>query len=1063
VDVSRNDTLSPSSTHTISKALSPAVSRASASERQAPSPTHTARSSVSTIAGTHKPASGTTAAANRKIADLETTIRLLESKRLSDRERLKQLEHVQGERDKFEGIIQKLQAKYQGQNQEMAEMRKQLAEMEKRFESVEAMQEEHDFALENAALDREMAEELAESYKAELEGLKARAEELELEVEVLREENAELGGEMSAEEKASHGWLAMERNNERLREALLRLRDITQETEEELREQVRGLEEEVREFGGLKEELEVVREKLEKSEALVEDLRQQLDNALGAEDMIEDLTEKNMSQAEEIEELRATIEDLEALKELNDELEINHLETEKEMQEEIDFKETIISEQRRYTIQQQEKLEDMEYALSRFRELVTSLQSDLDDMRASNSVTEAQSEQLNEKQRAMMDLNLKLQVSAAKTQVKTIELERRRLDAEQASDHLAIVQLYLPEAYTADKDSVMALLRFKRVGAKANLLHGFVKERVSGHHHAGREDDLFAALDMLDKLVWVSAMCSKFVNAISHCSVDRFSRFSGALYELEPVERALNNWIDGLRKDELKERVCAEELQRSVALMEHLAGIHIHVLDDLEAYADDVHMRAVVMQSQLESTATALGAARALVQAKVTVGEYDELAAAFEKRAEAVINHARSAKVVVGKAVRGLEDLKSRSLSLTHDTADAFHECEAAVAELDLFTRRAGEELYALLSEETRTEPFTHDDVRDAIARVTQAVFNQSESDPFTVFASKLHLVTDRVADLAATATDLDLTAEFERRPAPWIVRAEELKKSKTVPVDLEEEMRRVRESRDEALRVVARKDQLLEEQEVKVELLEARMRDAAKKSDRLSELEKQISEAKRLEQTLQSQLLRQVDEMVGVKREAEHWKTLAEERAHNVPVDEGKARAGEKAVATAKEMSVLQAKIGILEGAVRYLREDAMRVRLSYAQPSSLSWLSEPLVRPKPAPVVQRELLAREGNDVLKGLLELAGRAEVVALKKPGEKRGWRPRSEKPAWKVARQKEDWEALSEWEGDVVRRGRDMQWGLPVSFEAGPGFGGEKQGMHGGHVRIVGVDQEVEAV
>ena len=47
------------------------------------------------------------------------------------------------------------------------------------------------------------------------------------------------------------------------------------------------------------------------------------------------LTERNLMLGEKIEEMRITIEDLEALKELNDELEENHMETEKAMQEEI--------------------------------------------------------------------------------------------------------------------------------------------------------------------------------------------------------------------------------------------------------------------------------------------------------------------------------------------------------------------------------------------------------------------------------------------------------------------------------------------------------------------------------------------------------------------------------------------------------------------------------------------------------------------------------------------------------------------------------------------------------
>ena len=71
------------------------------------------------------------------------------------------------------------------------------------------------------------------------------------------------------------------------------------------------------------------------AEYAIEDLRSQLDNALGAEEMLEELTERNLSYGEKVEELQATIEDLENLKELADELEINHVETEKQMQEEL--------------------------------------------------------------------------------------------------------------------------------------------------------------------------------------------------------------------------------------------------------------------------------------------------------------------------------------------------------------------------------------------------------------------------------------------------------------------------------------------------------------------------------------------------------------------------------------------------------------------------------------------------------------------------------------------------------------------------------------------------------
>ena len=960
-------------------------------------------------------------AASREIEDLKTKLRLMDKKRMEDRDKLKAMDKIQTDRDKFEGIIQKLQTKYQPQQQEITELRKQLKEAEAKFEQIEDIQAEHDVTLEMATLDREMAEETAEVLKNELEALKLKTEELELEVEVLREENEELGGEMSPEEKASQGWLQMERNNERLRDALIRLRDMTKQTEAELRDEIKGLEGDARELGSVKEHFDVAKDKLAVSEALVEDLRQQLDNALGAEDMIEELTDRNMTMNEQIEELKATIEDLESLKELNDELEINHIETEKEMQEEIDFKDSIISEQARRSAQQDESMEDMEYTLSRFRELVNNLQNDLEDIKASHAVTETESEQLNSRSRAMMDLNLKLQVSAAKTQVKTIDLELRRLDAQEAAEHLAIVQLFLPEAFHADRDSVMALLRFKRVGFKANLLHGFVKERVNGAPHPGHEDDIFAACDILDRLSWVTSMCDRFVNAISYCSVDAFAKFEGALYELEPVERALNGWIDGLRRDELKEKQCASELQRTIALMSHLAEIHIPI--GLASYADDIHMRTVIMQSHLESAAVAMSAAKAMVQRIIpSQGDEDELAQHFSRKTESVITQTRSAKVIVGKAVRALEDLKTRSLSLTPDTLQNFEQCEESTEELARYARQVGDDLFVLLHEEGRAEPFTYLEVQSAAYRTTTNLFASSDSDLFSTFTNKVKNLNGALVDLATLASDLEITQEFERAPAPWVLRSQQLKSSKTISVDTEEEMRRLKDDNHERARVIAMRDQDIEESSIKIELLESRMRDATKKNEKINELEKKIENAKRKEAELVESIESQNKELTAMEVDREKWKKVAEDVKALGVASPGSNAGQERAVATAREMEALKTEIASLQSAVRYLREDGNRAR--FAATEGLDWLEAPLVKPTPKETQRKALVVLEGNEVLNELLTLTTSANLYDLAAmPRNKLAWRPAKTTPQYHVARQREDYESWRDWKDIVVKRGK----------------------------------------
>lgn len=1011
--VKSSDSLSP-------KAMSPVLSRSSAADRQRDSPV----SNGNTASPVTQRSAGASTAASREIEDLKTKLRLMDKKRMEDRDKLKALEKIQAERDKFESIIQKLQTKYQPQQQEITDLRKQLKEAESKFGEIENIQAEHDIVVEMATLDREMAEETAEVLKTELEALKQKTEELELEVEVLREENAELGGEMSPEEKTSQGWLQMERNNERLREALIRLRDMTQQTESELRDEIKSLEEDVREFGSVKEHYEAAKEKLAQSEAVVEDLRQQLDNALGAEDMIEDLTERNMSMNEQIEELKATIDDLESLKELNDELEINHVETEKEMQEDLDFKDSIIAEQARRSAQQEETMEDMEYTLSRFRELVTNLQTDLEDMRASHAVTETESEQLSSRSRAMMDLNLKLQVSAAKTQVKTIDLELRRLDAQEASEHLAIVQLFLPETFQTDRDSVLALLRFKRVGFKANLLHGFVKERVSGQHPAGHEDDLFAGCDVLDKLSWVSAMCNRFVNAISHCSVEEFAKYEGALYELEPVERALNGWIDGLRRDELKEKQCASELQRTIALMSHLAEVHIST--GLASYADDIHMRTLVMQSHLDNAAAAMSTAKTMVQNIIpNQGDEDELAIHFARKADAVIAQTRSAKVIIGKAVRALEDLKARSLSLTPDTLQTFDQCETATEELANFSRNIGDDLFILLHEEGRDIPYNYTDVQNSVQRTTLKLFASSESDLFSTYANKLRTLTTSLTDLATMASDLEMTQEFERASAPWILRSQELRSSKTVPVDAEEEMRRLKDDNHERARMLAMKDQTLEEASVKIELLESRMRDATKKNERINELEKKIDEAKKREAVLTESIETQNKELTTIEVDREKWKKIAEEAKALGVAAPGSKAGQERAVATAREMEALKTEITSLQAAVRYLREDNRRARLTDNQ--CMDWLETPLIKSKTKEEQRKALVLAEGEEVFNELLNLTSAAKIYDLSTmPKNRLAWRPAKTTPQYHVATQREDYETWSSWKEVVVKKARVLE-------------------------------------
>lgn len=68
------------------------------------------------------------------------------------------------------------------------------------------------------------------------------------------------------------------------------------------------------------------------------------------------------------------MEDLEALKELADELEENHMETEKQLQAEIDHRDMLLRGQMERLGSSEETNADYENTISQFRELVLNLQ-----------------------------------------------------------------------------------------------------------------------------------------------------------------------------------------------------------------------------------------------------------------------------------------------------------------------------------------------------------------------------------------------------------------------------------------------------------------------------------------------------------------------------------------------------------------------------------------------------------------------------------------------------------------------------------------------------------------
>ena len=966
------------------------------------------------------------AATSRHIQDLETKIKTLEKQAEEYREKLATFEKLRTEKERYQSIIDKLQAKLQPQSQELSDLRKQLKESQNRLEEAESKDADNETSLEAALLDREAAEVEKELVQSELSELKNKIEDLQLDLEVLREENDTLNQDVTPEERQSQSWLHRERENERLREALMRLRDISQDTEAELKSQLSELESDMKQLDGIQNEYEETKKKLRASEAAVNDLKEQLDEALDAENTTEKLTSENMALQDQMDQLKVNIQELEDLKELSDELEFNHIEAEKQMQEELDFKDSLISDQRCQTSEQDDKLKDYEYTIAKFRELVQNLQSHLEDMRASQQITEAEAEELNNRSKAMTDLNMKLQSSAEKAEMNTIDLESRRLEAQEAIEHLAIVQIFLPDSFKSERDSVLTYLRFRRIAAKARLFHTLLRNKLSSESGSTNED-VFTLCGVLDKTFWVAAKCDRFVNYIRGCSLENFARFENALHELDPVERGFNVYIENVKNREVKEKLAAEEIQRSISLLTHLAEVYINS-DDLASYADDVVMKTSLMQSYLENTATAMSLTRSMVVIESATGndtESGDSLKQFATAAQSLIGQTRSAKVVASKSHHSLADLKARCMSLDPATSVYFVEAAASTESLAHFSRQLGSHLRAAISAEESNS--ARNAMRGALMSFCSThAPDTTSTDPLAVFTQRLKHTTTHLSQILELSQNVSSTSEFASLPSPWQQRAESMRTAKQTSQNTEQELLRLKDTLQSQSQQLRARDQSLEESNVKIELLEARTRDAAEKAGRINELQSKLESGRKRERQLAGQLDEHAREVKNLGIERDHWKGVASNRRRSgVPgetqPDEadddtgGKEFQGERANVSNQELEALREEVHGLQGAVQYLRQENRRTKLARPEELHMAWLQEPLFkrRRKNPQQASAEALKSQAKDVFSALRSLVDEPIGVidlSLTAASEKERlkWRPAKEKTAWKVARHAERW-------------------------------------------------------
>lgn len=994
-----------------------------------------------------------------ELQELRAKIRVFEIKRADDARHIRELESRLNEAESFVALRPKLQAKLNSLQTELIATKRELADSQQLSQLSDNRIADWQEQLEMAMLDKEVAEERAEAAELEVEELQERLAVIEVELTVVRDgTEGEGGGDNNV--KQTLPYIQLEKQNERLKEALVRLRDITQETDQEQKMRISDMEKDVAEFEELQSQYDSTLIKLSNAEVQIEDLKLQLDDALGAEEMLVQLTERNLMLGEKIEEMRINIEDLEALKELNDELEENHMETEKTLQEDINAKDTEIQEQARKVQVLEDACQDFEGTIVQFRELVMQLQTDLDNLRSETQTAQHESATATSQTAAMMSLNLKLQSTATKNQSRAIELELKRIEAKEAREMLEIIQPYLPQIYVeSDMDATNCYIFFQRLAAKIDLINTFVAQ---GHNLPDAlsgpvSETLVGICELRGRLSTLSITCQRFAAVLRRCDVESFLNIGRVFPEIAPMEKRIDMHVDLLRREEFRAYECVSDAAKMQSQFDHLMETYFNAFDfDLGqrelGYALSCDYDLEMFSASVGLIKTAINGIMEDEDQEVDSHSMDPVTEFFAPL-QKLLDQCRATKVLTRKLAKRLEDLIQDSGAVKAHLVPQLNSLSENVPELVNFGFSLAQRVMPHLGEvRSSKSAFKISAVLDFVKQCAASTVGKNSRDgpgSWDAVGEFFTKVGQEVNTLIQAAAENENVQKISG-VAPWVTRVPEIKAATAVNVEAERKLAQLNDEMQALVRTLKAKDQHIQESGVKIELMDRRMEGVKKQGEMLADLETELQKARKQERAYEEAMEQLQSDLDALEQDNKRLKAAATTAERQAPTGVQPAETENVQVEGNLETSYLLEQIDALRRTLRFIRTENSYLKGQdlLREIESLPRLPTPVLREPTPPLVPSGLsdsddsdsdgpttpislhtLAAESKLLYREVFKYTASPRVVDITSRASKdgsRAWMPKKKTPAYQVWERRMEGEKLSRRLKGLLERTNSIQ-------------------------------------
>ncbi|KAJ2014217.1 hypothetical protein H4S03_007020 [Coemansia sp. S3946] len=993
----------------------------------------------------------------KQFEELRLKYKFLEQKRSEDRQRIQEAERIRSEAEQALRVRDKLAAKVGAQQEEVKTLKQRLREVTAEHEELEAKHAEATECLDMLAVDKEMAEERLDSVMQVSNTLREELDEAKTQLEVYKLEGDHSALLSSDPNSASAlDYLNLQRQNERIKDALRILRDTTAASEIELNSKIKQLEQEAMVVQELLNGHDDLKEKLLVAETHIEDLKERLDDALGAEEIIETLTVRNLDLNHKVEELQSTVENLEALCEVNNEMEDARADDEKVLRAEIERLTVVIGDRTRRIDKLEEAVADYQFNIGQYRDLVASQQADLQSLRESEHTQASRAASESSKAQEMLSRNLRLESSMTKTKAKAIDLEVRRLDADQAAELLTMYEPFLPDHFfKSESEALRSLLSFKRLAAKSEILCKQLEQDEKAD--TSISDDFVATAEIRSLLTQFAGLSSLFVHFLSSCTDMEFMRLASLLHDTQGAERRLNGLIDILRKEEFRATEALPEIRRLAAQLNGLVDAHIpadarataaqrlDVKVSRLAFGSDIQLSNLFYIEQLlvSGPTTDRGDSESDKASVFLSADRQRIASEVVPSVASVIQNCKASKAVAIKLLRRSKELKGAGMAASSNALEAVGRVEQQwnqLVEYSVRVRTVIQDYFSVSASGDDSEAgqgaalaqISFDRLQQDINNVAQDVFGANDAMPLGLALNASQQLTKELTAALALISDSDTVSKMEVCEAPWIKRAAQFKASLVQNADVERRTEALNEEIVSLARKLRLRDQAIQEFSVKTEMLEKRTETMRRQGEQVAELQRLLEAAKSKELTYEEAVEGLQGEMDTLERECRKLKQANEAAKTAALAGDFSALIGPGggSAPLPSDLLGLRSKIGALQESVSYLRKENAHLRAKYMfKEESRLMAAHPLTRSLgTAGSSALSEAAREAKTVAREACRLAAMPKLVRLGAGDSSQpphAWQPMRSRPQFDLYRQQALAQTLKQRAESVQERLRGL--------------------------------------